>query len=154
MNNNQNPYNQQPYQQPQQQPYQQPYQSSMPPMPPQTPQQSRTPKAPLLNNDMLGMIGCAASILGFGMSILVVGAIYMPIYSFILNMFAFLFSAGGCVLSFYVGNQRIKSGAPRGTIATLGIIFGVVGFLLCIMAIFVTGCATCNYCKAQQALKR
>ncbi|MEE3403836.1 MAG: hypothetical protein VZR73_07110 [Acutalibacteraceae bacterium] len=152
--NNQNPYNQQP-----QQGYQQPnYQAPLPPMPqapqpPQAPQTPFTPKTPFFNNDMLGMIGCAASILGFGMSIFVVGATNMPIYALILNILAILFSAGGCFLSFVVGNQRIRSGAPRGTVATLGLIFGVVGVLLCLMAIFVTGCATCNYCKASSAEK-
>lgn len=151
--NNQNPYNQQP----QQQPYQQPnYQAPMPPMPPQVPQAPQAPRAPkssFFNNDMLGMIGCAASILGFGMSLLVVGATGMPVYALILNILAILLSAGGCFLSFVVGNQRIKSGAPRGTVATLGLIFGLVGFLLCIMAIFVTGCATCNYCKLSDSEK-
>ncbi len=135
--NNQNPYNQQP-QQPQ---YQQPYQ---PPMAPQAP---RAPKAPLFNNDMLSILACTASVVGFGMSLLVVGATGMPVYSLILTIVAFLLSAGGCFLSFILGNKRIRSGAPRGTVATLGIIFGLAGFILCIFAIFVTGCATCNYCK-------
>ncbi len=135
--NNQPPYNQAP---------QPNYQMPNYPAP-------KPPKAPFFNNDTLGIIGCALSILGFGMSLFVVGATGMPVYALILNIFAIVFSGGGCFISFLVGNQRIKSGAPRGTVATLGLIFGLVGFILCVLAIFVTGCATCNYCKARSALK-
>ena len=123
--NNQN-YNQQP-QQPQQPVYQQPvYQQ---PMQPQAP---KAPKAPLFNNDLLGLIGCTASIVGFGLVIVSLCAARLPVYGLILNILAFLFSAGGCVLSYIVGNSRIKSGAPRGTVATLGLIFGAAAFLLCL----------------------
>ncbi|MBQ9461436.1 MAG: hypothetical protein IJU51_05905 [Clostridia bacterium] len=138
--NNQN-YNQQP-QQPQQPVYQQP----MPPMQPQA------PKAPLFNNDLLGIIGCTASIVGFGLVIVSLCA-YAAVYGLILNILAILFSAGGCVLSFIVGNSRIKSGAPRGTVATLGIIFGAAAFLLAIFAIFTTGCRACDTCSAENAVK-
>ena len=144
--NNQNPYGQQP-QQPQQPMYQQPPMQPQQPMPPQPP---KAPKSPLFNNDLLGMIGCAASMLGFGLAIACV-QIYPPAYGLILNIFAFIFSAGGCFLSFMIGNARIKSGAPRGTVATLGLIFGAAAFILCLFAIFSTGCYTCAACKAKTA---
>ena len=138
--NNQNPYNQQP-QQPQ---YQQPYQ---PPMAPQAP---RAPKAPLFNNDMLGILACTASIIGFTLVLVSLMAGRLPVYGLILNILALILSAGGCFLSFMLGNQRIKSGAPRGTVATLGIIFGLAGFIIALFAIFLTGCSACDTCKSAE----
>ena len=144
--NNQN-YNQQPYQQ---QPYQQP--APMPPQPPMAPQPPRAPKTPFFNNDMLAMLACAASLLGFGL-VIASFSVYPPAYGLIINILAIIFSAGGCFLSFLFGNQRIAAGAPRGTVCTLGMIFGLVGFIIGIFAIFSTGCTTCLACKANSALE-
>ena len=144
--NNQNYNPQQQPQQPQQPMYQQPMQQ--PVQQPMQPQPPKAPKAPLFNNDLLGLIGCTASVVGFGL-VLASVSIYPPAYGLIINILAFLFSAGGCVLSFLVGNSRIKSGAPRGTVATLGLIFGAAAFLLCLFMIFSTGCYTCTACKAK-----
>ncbi len=143
--NNQNPYQQQPQQPYQQQPYQQPYQPAPQAPMPTAPKAPKGPKAPFFNNDMLGIIGCTVSITGFGM--LLLSLLVGGVYGLILNILAFVLSGGGCFLSFMIGNQRIKTGAPRGTVATLGMIFGAATFLLCIFAIFTTGCRACASCK-------
>lgn len=147
--NNQN-YNQQPYQQP----YQQPMQPA-----PQVPQQPK-PKAPgLFGGDMLAILACAASILGFTLVILgaivasgntgtVDGKMYnFGAYGVVLEIFGMLFSAGGTFLSFVFGNNNIKAGKPRGTAATLGLIFGLVGVLAFMFMIFFTGCSACQGCE-------
>ena len=143
-------YNQQPYQQ---QPYQQqPYQQQPAPMPPtMPPQPPKAPKAPFFNNDMLAILACTASLLGFGL-VLASFSVYPPAYGLIINILAILFSAGGCFLSFIFGNQRIATGAPRGTVCTLGLIFGLAGFVIGLFAIFSTGCVACTYCKATSAV--
>ncbi len=141
--NNQNPYDQQP-----QQPYQQQnYQAPMPPMPPQAPM---TPKAPFFNNDILGIIACAASIIGFALVLVSLMAARLPVYGLILNILAIILSAGGCFLSFMLGNKRIQSGAPRGMVSTLGIIFGLAGLVIGLFAIILTSCSACDTCKSAE----
>ena len=156
--NNQN-YNQQPYQQP----YQQPMQPA-----PQVPQQPK-PKAPgFFGGDMLAIIACAASILGF--AFVIIGAVIASTspsissestkvnnfgaYGLVLSIFGMLFSAGGAFLSFVFGNNNIKAGKPRGTAATLGLVFGAVGFVLSFFVLFFAGCTSCAACKAQENLDK
>lgn len=160
--NNQN-YN------PQQQPYpQQPYQQQPYPQPqiPQQPPKPAKKSNPIFGGDMLTVLACSASILGF--SLVVLGAIvasrgYAYIestlqnfgtYGTILVIFGILFSAGGTFLSFLFGNKNIQSGKPRGTAATLGLVFGLVGVLLGMFAVFFTGCSACVACEADKVLKK
>ena len=148
--NNQNPYGQQPQQ------MQQP-QMQMP----------KAPKAPLFNNDLLGIISCAAGVASLGLGLLsaiLCNSVYgmttinlasgskvvpgpSPIFGFIMNIVALLLGAVAVLLALKVGNDRIRSGAPRGTIATLGLVFGLAGACICIVALFFTSCSMCSNCS-------
>lgn len=114
-------------------------------------------KPPFFNNDNLGIISCCCGLLSFGLSIITpvmadsyYGAQtlsssasakgFSPIAAFLLNIFALMLGVLGFILAVKVGNDRIRSGAPRGTIATLGLVFGITGFFLCAVALFFTGC--------------
>ena len=70
-----------------------------------------------------------------------------PILGFIINLFALLLGIVAVLLGLKVGNDRIRSGAPRGTIATLGLVFGIAGALVCIAALVFTSCSMCSNCS-------
>ncbi len=122
---------------------------------PQQPQQPPMPKQPKKSGgfdmkEFMPIIACTCSVTGFAMVLLSVAAGGIPVYGVILNIFALLLSAGGCFLSFVFGNQNIAAGKPRGTAATIGLIFGLAGVLIAIFAFFITGCNACNSCKSPE----
>lgn len=126
-------------------------------------------KAPVLNNDMLGIISCTSGMISFGLGILsaimsnsvygaatvgYVGSSYFtgvygfsPVVGFIMNIFALLLGVLAVLLALKVGNDRIRAGMPRGTIATLGLVFGIAGAFICFIALFFTSCNMCTNCS-------
>ena len=131
--------------------------------------QNTQPKAPLFNNDMLGIISCTSGVISLGLGILsavisnsvygiatvgYVGSSYFkgvygfsPVVGFIFNILALLLGALAVFLALKVGNERIRAGMPRGTIASLGLIFGIAGAFICFIALFFTSCNMCSNCS-------
>ena len=54
----------------------------------------------------------------------------MTVVANIINIIALLCGIGGIVFGVVGGNQNVSYGAPRGAIATAGIVCGVLGILL------------------------
>lgn len=122
--------------------------------------QPRPPKpskgASFFSGDMLSIIACSLSVVGLCMVVLsgvVAAGWFGQGYGIWLNLFALIFSGCGAALSYMIGSQRLQAGAPRGTAATFGLIFGAAALVLCIFMIFFTGCSACNACKAAEAQK-
>ena len=141
MNNNQNPYQQQP-QQPQ---------PPMPPMPPMQPYQyaPMKPKIKFFDAEMAEILACACSALGLCLAILssAVAGTITYVYGLIMVIVSLLFSAGGLVLNLILGNKKKMRGEPRGALLAWGLIFAIVAIVLFIFLIFFSGCVTCYYNK-------
>lgn len=75
-----------------------------------------------------------------------------PVWALIFSILALLLSGLAVFLGITVNAERLRSGAPRGTIPTLGMVFGCAGVLVCLIAIFVTGCSTCSYCSIKSSI--
>ena len=162
-----------------------PYQPSQPPQPPQPPIQPgapmppQMPKPPVNNNETLGIISCASGIGSIGLGILsaimsnnVYGALgavpstYLsqakitagpsPVCAMIISILALVLGIAAVGLGLVAGNANLRTGAPRGKWATLGMIFGCAGAVICLVAVIFTGCASCSYCsikdQANQAM--
>lgn len=158
MNNNPNSYGQMPPEMPQQQPMNQPPQ---PPMPP------KMPTPPFMNEDLLGIISCVSGVTSFGLGILsaiLSNSVYglttvnlssgskivpgfSPVVGFIMNIVALLLGALAVLIALKLGENNLRQGKPRGTIATLGLVFGIAGALICVVALFFTSCSMCSNCS-------
>ena len=143
---------------------------------PQMPQMPQMPpeKPPVMNNERLGIFSCCCGLVSFGLGIItpvMANSVYgsqtisstatskgfSPIAAFIINILAILLGALGFILAIKAGNDRIRTGAPRGTVATLGLIFGISGFCLCATAIFFTGCnmiVNCDWVSKTNTITR
>jgi len=162
---------------------QMPTQQQMPyqPYQPQMPQQ---PKKPLFDNDMLGIISCIGGVSGLGLGLLsailsdntygmlssatnnatvksaealagvnIQGGI-SPVFSLILCIVALILCIGSVLLAIKVNADNARAGKPKGTIPTLGLIFGCAGFIVCVVALFITSCSTCSYCSIENAVNK
>lgn len=146
-----------------------PQQAAPQQMPQQQYVQAVQKKAFAINNDMMGIISCTSGMISFGLGILsaimsnsvygiatasYVGSKYFtgvygfsPVVGFILNIFALVLGIFAVLLALKAGNDRIRSGMPRGTIATLGLVFGIAGAFICFIALFFTSCSMCSNCS-------
>lgn len=142
--NNQNPYQpnlqKQPPQPPQPpMPYPQPY--MQPPMQPARPK--------FFDREMVEILGCACSAIGLCLAIVssIVGGNATYVYGLIMVIVSLIFSVAGFIISFVTANKNVRSGKPRGTFASWGMVMGLVGIVLFIFLIFFSGCMTCYYSK-------
>ena len=154
------------------------------PQMPQMPQMPQQPKKPLFDNDMLGVISCVGGLTGFGLGLLsailsdnfygilntaannstvksaealaginIQGGI-SPVFSLILCIIALILCVGSLLLALKVNSDNARAGKPKGVIPTLGLIFGCAGFIVCVVAMFITSCSTCSYCSIESAVNK
>ena len=149
---------------------QQPVQQAYAPQP-YAPQPFVPREKGFLGTNLMGIIVCALGIAGvaFGIASLAVcgnefGARFAgstdaaiaaaslvsgpaPAFGLVMCILAFLFSAGAAVLGLIFGNKLAEEGSPKGVALKVGTVFGFVGVLIFVFAIFVTSCSTCSYCS-------
>lgn len=115
----------------------------------QTPQYPQQPKQPFFNNEMLGIVGCALSVLGLCLVMGAAAITFSPTYilALIMCIVSVMCSAAGLVMSIIVGNRNMRAGGSRGSIASWGMILGLVGCTLFLFVIFSTSCMTCYVSK-------
>lgn len=70
-----------------------------------------------------------------------------PVISLIMAILALILGAAAVVLGILFGNQAASQGKPRGTGLTIGTACGIAAVVVCLFALFFTGCATCSYCS-------
>lgn len=173
MNNNPNPFGQQPNRPLPPQPPRQPGAPIPPPVQSGAPIPPQPLKKPVDSNEILGIISCISGIASIGLGILsavmsnniygIFGAMPSstlvaanitagpsPVFALIVSIVALLLGIAGAVLGLAAGNANLRTGAPRGKWATLGLIFGCAGALICIVAVFFTSCASCSFCSLKE----
>ena len=78
----------------------------------------------------VAMRGMILGICSVALTIVAICFSGMTVVANIINIIALLCGIGGIVFGVVGGNQNVSYGAPRGAIATAGIVCGVLGILL------------------------
>lgn len=77
-----------------------------------------------------------------------------PTVAVIMAVIALCLGIGAAVLGILFGSKACSKGKPRSTALTIGTACGIAAIIVCIFALFITGCTANSYCSVQNGLDK